>query len=143
MHNDIDAAQFLSGQAANSSLHIGSQEIFLRVCPTGAELSAILVHEPTHQQIMERLLLGFSSAIHFDAGLTLSSDGEHLLLTQWVPDATCWQDVSRELENLLNQIAFFLENSDTKSLETKKTNDRKKEQLMRQLIVASESETVV
>lgn len=83
---------------------IDGESVYLRVDLDGAELGVHFLESVTDQQLQDVLQLGFQSAMEFDAGWALSSDGNTLLLTQWLPGARDWTQVSEALEQLLNQV---------------------------------------
>ncbi|WP_211474772.1 hypothetical protein [Collimonas humicola] len=105
MASEQELAQWLQAQPLNAAVVIDDESVYLNVYPNGAELGVCLTQAYTQDQLQRALRQGFSSAIHFDAGLGLSADGNSLVLTQWLQDVANWPQAAPALEHLLNQLA--------------------------------------
>ncbi|OGB25909.1 MAG: hypothetical protein A3I66_12070 [Burkholderiales bacterium RIFCSPLOWO2_02_FULL_57_36] len=104
MLSDGELAQWLQTQPLDEPVIIDGESVYLRIHPDGAELGAYLTHSYTPDQLQRALQQGFSSAIDFDAGLGQTSDGNSLVLTQWLHHVRDWSQAAMPLENLLNQL---------------------------------------
>ena len=111
MSIDGDLEQWLDGLPIDTPVDIDGESVYLKIHPAGAELGAYLFHSQsqsyTHAQLQDALQLGFASAVTYDAGLGQTADGKSLVLTQWLPEVRRWSQAAKQLENLLNQIAFW------------------------------------
>ncbi len=105
--DDNTVAAWLARLAPGVPAEIDGETVTLTPRPGGAELSAVLYAPSNGERLNAALRLGFSSALHFDAGLRLSEDGNNLLLSQWLPGVTHWSQAAQPLETLLNQVAYW------------------------------------
>lgn len=99
--------QWLQGLPLDEPVDIDGESVYLRVEAGGAELGARFIDAVTGQQLQEAMKQGFQSAMEFDAGWGLSTDGSTLLLTQWLPGVSSWTEVPEQLEKLLNQVSVL------------------------------------
>ncbi|HVK93294.1 MAG TPA: hypothetical protein VM571_01045 [Noviherbaspirillum sp.] len=99
--------QWLQGLPLDEPVDIDGESVYLRVEVGGAELGARFIDAVTGQQLQEAMKQGFQSAMEFDAGWGLSTDGGTLLLTQWLPGVSSWTEVPEQLEKLLNQVSVL------------------------------------
>lgn len=107
MQLDDDIEQWLRTQPLDEPVEIDGESVYLKVHADGAELGAYLISSYTQAQLQDALRQGFLSATRFDAGLGQSSDGNSLVLTQWLPQVSTWFDAAEPLENLLNQLSMW------------------------------------
>lgn len=107
MFSDEELAQWLRAQPLDAPVAIDGESVYLAIHRDGAELGAYLTRAYTQEQLQQALRQGFSSAIDFDAGLGQSSDGDSLVLTQWLPGVTGWPQAAQPLDNLLNQLTLW------------------------------------
>jgi hypothetical protein len=98
-----------------SQLPIGQPALFqgesvqLNCYSDGSEISVRLMPALGTNLLAELLEAGLMSALKFEAAVALSADGAHLLLSQWIPGACSWPDVSFELNTILYQANVFRE----------------------------------
>lgn len=107
MLSEDEVRHWLEQQALNAPVQLGAESVRLNVTEQGAELLAILLPGYQSEQLQQALLLGFSGAIEFEAGLGLSEDGTSLTLAQWLPGVSGWPQASLPLEQLLNQLSAW------------------------------------
>lgn len=102
-----DAQAWLQAQPLNAMVEVGAERICLLPRAHGAELRLQLQALPTPQQVRAALQRGFASARQYEAGLALSTDGESLLLSRWLPGVAGWPAACAALEELLDQAAAW------------------------------------
>jgi hypothetical protein len=112
MMRDPDTDAWLQTLPVGTPVAIDGVEIWLKTFPVGAELGAYLLHGFSEPELQDALRQGFRVAVEFDAGFSLSSDGESLCLSQWLPGASGWTDAVEPLEKLLNQVEILRESID-------------------------------
>ncbi|PFH10300.1 hypothetical protein BCF11_2718 [Collimonas sp. PA-H2] len=86
-------------------LDIDGESIYLKLHGDGAELGALLLPAPTPLQVRNALQAGFSNARLYGAGLAYQRNENKLMLMQWLPGVSAWQDAADPLEQLLDQLA--------------------------------------
>ncbi|MGW8393174.1 hypothetical protein [Pseudoduganella sp. HUAS MS19] len=101
-----DIGRWLAELPLDAPLVLDGESAYLQPAAGGAELGAILLREPSDAQLEEAMRIGFQGARQFEAGLAVRADGA-LVLSQWLPQAECWQDAAPALEQLFNQLAMW------------------------------------
>lgn len=86
--------------------HAGEQ-VILQPGVDGAGLGVVLLAGFSDEAMRGALRLAFSSAVVFDAGLAISADGRHLLLSTWIPGVATWPAAHDALARLLDQCAAW------------------------------------
>jgi hypothetical protein len=107
MAMDEETEQWLRTLPLDEPVEIDGETIYLKVRRGGAELGGYLVRAYTRVQLQDALRQGFHSAMKFDAGLGVTTDGSDLVLTQWLVNASSWLDAAEPLEKLLNQLSTW------------------------------------
>jgi hypothetical protein len=107
MAMDEETEQWLRSLPLDEPVEIDGETITLTVLENGAELGGRLVHAYTRVQLQAAIKQGFRSAMKFDAGLGVTTDGSDLVLTQWLANAGGWLDAAEPLEKLLNQLSTW------------------------------------
>jgi len=102
----LQLEHWLDSLPLDQPIEVDGESASLELHPDGALLSLSLGESATGAQIADALHTGFQSALEFDAGLALNDEGA-LMLTQWLPAASCWRDAAEALEGLLNQAAMW------------------------------------
>jgi hypothetical protein len=99
--------QWLAAQPLGQPIAIGDEYVYLRVGDGGAELGAYLLRDYAQAQLEDALRHGFYNAAWFDAGVGCSADGRTLVLHQWLPRVSGWQQADEALDNLLKQLNMW------------------------------------
>lgn len=110
--DDPDTDAWLQTLPVGTPVAIDGVEIWLKTFPVGAELGAYLLHSFSEAELQDALRQGFRVAVEFDAGFGLSSDGESLCLSQWLPGVGSWAEAAEPLEKLLDQVEILRESID-------------------------------
>lgn len=134
---DSEIAQWLQEQPLDEPVDIDGESVYLRVHPDGAELGAYLIHAYSPAQLKHALSSAFQSVRQFDAGLGRSTDGNSLVLNQWLPEVSTWTGAAEALEQMLNQVALWRALLAPNDLEMDKTASRN-EQRLRMMFRGSE-----
>jgi hypothetical protein len=107
MSMDDETEQWLRALSLDEPAEIDGERIYLKVGQGGAELGGYLFRAYTRVQLQQALRQGFRSAMKFDAGLGVTTDGSDLVLTQWLVNASSWLDAAEPMEKLLNQLSTW------------------------------------
>jgi hypothetical protein len=103
------AGGWLDGLPLYKPVEIEGATVYLAPRAAGSELGAVLIHYCTEYQAGQALALAFSGALHGEAGLGYSPDGQSLVLSRWLPGVFAWRDAAAPLEDLLSRLEEWRE----------------------------------
>ncbi|WP_034300950.1 hypothetical protein [Herbaspirillum sp. RV1423] len=97
--------QWLENLPLDEPVDIDGETAILKLKPNGAELGIFLAPMYTDVMLVDALRSSFQVALDFNAGL--STEGEDLMLTQWLPYVGSWTEAAEALESILNQAGML------------------------------------
>lgn len=104
---DRDLLEWLETLPLNRPVEFEGEMVSLNTRSGGAELTVRLMESKSSGQLQEVLQLGFSSALHFDAGLACGPDNRTVFLSKWLSNVYSWPEAADALERILDQTAAW------------------------------------